>query len=173
MNEAIKRHLRNAAISALQEDDDDTARELLTMLLPPPPERPQARLAPVRLQTPALPITPSEVVECELIPGPARGMHFWAHIIRDQLIPFMLENGRETFTSHEASKWLMVHVKLTDGDVAVFSGGSGVVWRDRAGDALRQLKDIGVLRAEPRSKVYRIVRDAHQRLMEVFPAFTA
>jgi hypothetical protein len=144
VNDALKRHLRNAAVTALQEGDDNTAQELLNLMLRPEPEPTPIRSGPLALAGAR-----------ELPPGPAHSCYFWAQLIRERFLPFMAEHGRNSFTSFEVLKWLEGAGPFTDGDLGKHSDGT-IVWRSQASDALSHLKGQGVVVSAPKSKIYAI-----------------
>lgn len=156
VNEAIKRHLRNATVAALEEGDDETAQELLALILPPKHQAPQLPTQQPILLAPAL-----EVTE-----GPPRSYDFWAQVLRDKFVPFMNEHCRHTFTAFEALRWLQANVPLSTGDVETHRCGTPV-WRSQASNALGRLKQMGVLQSEPRSKIYAISPAAER--MQLMP----
>lgn len=142
MQPNTQRFLRGAIQEALNAEDDAAAAELMAMLSGC--TQPQPVAAP-----PALDPT---------IPGPAHDYHFWARLIRESFIPFMSNNGRMRFTSHELFSWIdsCSNLPLTDGDIEQRKDGA-VVFRTRISDALNHLKQCGIVKAGPKSRVYEIV----------------
>ena len=143
MNPTTVDLLREAAIQALRNKQDASAHELLTLIKVAPP--------------PQLKALPSES-QGTIMSGPDHGSNFWENYIRQNFIPFMIENGRHGFTSFELNDWLSnrADIELTAGDVQILSEGKPV-WKKRVSKALSRLKTQGVLHAEDHGKTYQIV----------------
>ena len=147
MNPTTVDFLREAAIQALRNKQDASAQELLTLIKVAPP--PQLKALPSKSQK-------------TVIEGPAHDYSFWVNCIRQEFIPFMIENGLCTFTSYKLTSWLsnQPSIELTAGDIEVISEDKPV-WRKRVSKALSSLKSLGVLQAEDHGKTYKIV-EQHQ-----------
>lgn len=142
MQPNTQRFLRGAIQEALNAEDDAAAAELMAMLSG------CTQLQPVA----APPATRS------IISGLAHDYYFWAQFIRENFIPFISNNGRMRFTSHELFSWIdsYPNLPLTDGDIEQRKDGV-VVFRTRISDALSHLKQCGIVKAGPKSRVYEIV----------------
>jgi len=90
MKATTRDFLRQAALAALQAKDDSAAIELLSMMpathLDDSTGKAVAALPPGR----------------DIQEGPAHDYHYWMQFIREQFIPFIVQNGRAQFTSYEA-----------------------------------------------------------------------
>ena len=148
MNPATQDRIRKAAQDALADRDDTAALELLALLAPqlqlvsqPSPQLPFAALPPAK----------------QVIEGPAHDYHYWMRLIREHFIPFMTENGRLKFTSHELLSWIQHRndLAISTGDLITNSCGRET-WRNIVGNALTALKQMGVVSAAPFSKDYTI-----------------
>jgi len=150
MNPTTVDFLREAAIQALRNKQDASAQELLTLIKIAPP--PDLKALPSKSQG-------------TIISGPEHGSNFWENYIRQNFIPFMIDNGRHGFTSFELNDWLSnrADIELTAGDVQTLSEGKPV-WKKRVSKALSLLKIQGVLQAEDHGKTYQIVMH-HQDLL--------
>lgn len=145
METTTQDYLRKAAAEALAAKDDASVLEIIGLLqgcsvaLPPH----QAQLA--------LPSVSSSS------DGPAHSYHYWVQFIRENFIPFMVENGRGKFTSNELFSWLenCCASAFTAGDLKGYPNG-GVTWRSMASNALTALKQQGVLQSQIHSRVYSI-----------------
>lgn len=156
MKATTRDFLRQAALAALQAKDDSAAIELLSMMpathLDDSTGKAVAALPPGR----------------DIQEGPAHDYHYWMQFIREQFIPFIVQNGRAQFTSYEALRWIehSSQLPLTTGDMEIYQNGA-TVWRSLASNALIALKKQGVLDAPRYSKDYTIVGVAEQRLLSI------
>lgn len=148
MNTATKAALRKAAIEALNDQEDIAAIELLALL---------AKNA--AASKPALPLARQDSAQLSLrmIGGPARGYHYWADFIQKSFLPFLKANGRTGFLSSELFSWIENNpeVQMTDGDLAKRVDGKER-WRGIVTDALKSLKECGIISAAKGSKTYTI-----------------
>lgn len=151
MNPTTQDRIRKAVQDALADRDDTAALELLSLLTP---QHQLAQQSTVQLPFAALP--PAK----QIIDGPAHDYHYWMRLIREHFIPFMTENGRLKFTSHELLSWIQHRhdLALSTGDLTTLSGGRET-WRNIVGNALTALKQMGVVSAAPFSKDYAINTD--------------
>lgn len=152
MNTTTRALLRNAVIEAVNTEQDDAAMELLSLLngnsITEQVESDDSTAHCSQLMLPS---------ERLIIDGPARDYHYWAGIIRDSFIPFMVANGRHKFTSGELYSWLGngTNVQMTAGDVELRSDGKEY-WRNILSDALRSLKGQGLIVSIKGGRVYSI-----------------
>ena len=149
MNPTTKALLRNAVIEAVNTEQDAAAAELLAML-----NGEQSTPAPLPVAPnvqPAQLVLPSDRL---IIDGPARDYHYWANVIRESFIPFMVANGRHKFTSGELYSWLEngANVQMTAGDIELRCDGKEY-WRNIVSDAIRSLKGRGLIDGERGSRV--------------------
>lgn len=138
--------LRSAVCDAVQGGNNESAMELLTLLVDGGASaRPQHAL-------PGLTVTE----------GPARDFYFWAELIREQFVPFLVQNGRHQFTTHELLRWLerCGGLQFTTGDLEPLGDGTTLTWKSRTSNALRHLKQQGILRASPSGRLYTAVTAA-------------
>lgn len=141
MEATTQQFLRSAIHEALNAENDIAAMELLAILANTP--KPQAVAALPAGQT---------VTE-----GPAHDYHYWAWFIRENFIPFLTNNGRVRFTSHELFSWIENHseLTLTAGDLEQQRDGA-FVFRGRISAALSHLKQIGIICAQAKGRDYLI-----------------
>lgn len=150
MNPGTQQYLRAAVIDALKHEDDQTAAELMSLLngesVQPPSLQPQQ--PPVLRALPAAPT---------LVDGPPHDTSFWAQLIRELFIPFLLDNGRYKFTSREALTYLenLSQVDWTTGDMEFYTDGRHV-WRERAGRGLASLKEMGIVDGRPGGRQFSV-----------------
>jgi hypothetical protein len=145
MKSTTKNLLRKAVTEALDAKDDAAAFELLGLLLDSPSQRD------VEPAVPALPAA------CDVVTGPAHDYHHWAKFIREHFIPFMHMNGRSRFTSYELFSWMQNCglLSLTTGDIETHQDGKPV-WRNITSNALKNLKQQGIIHAPAWAKDYTI-----------------
>ena len=146
MNPATLDLLRAATIQALQSKEDVAAVELLALM--------NTETKPVTA-TPVLPPAVTSVID-----GPAHDYHYWARFVREKFIPFITNNGRVRFTSHELLSWLENNseLALTSGDIEEQSSTGRLVWKNSLTNGLASLKKQGVLKAESFGKDYEICK---------------
>lgn len=148
MNTATKAALRKAAIEAIDNQEDIAAMELLGLLAKDgvidKPALPPARQSPDQLLL-------------QIIDGPARTYHYWAAFIRESFLPFVVASGRARFTSSELFSWIQNNpkVQMTDGDLVKRIDGREH-WRGIVTDALKSLKECGIICAAKGGRVYAI-----------------
>lgn len=150
MNPATRALLRNAVIEAVSNEQDASAVELLALLSGDQPSHlPSAAVPIVKAAQLMLPS------DRPVIDGPARDYHYWAAFIRKNFIPFMVANGRPRFTSGELFSWIDNHldVCMTAGDIEPRCDGKQY-WRNIVSDALRSLKQQGLVEAQKGARVY-------------------
>lgn len=148
MNATTKALLRNAVIEAVNNQEDAAAIELLGIL---------AGAASInKSASPPLLLMSSKIID-----GPARTYHYWIKFIRESFLPFIVDNGRSSFTSIELLSWIAnnSNIQMTTGDVQARADGNPV-WRNIVSDALRSLKDQGIIRAERGGKTYLIANES-------------
>lgn len=147
MNTTTKALIRNAVIEAVNKEDDTAAMELIGILAGDP-----------HISKPASP--PLLVESPQVIDGPARTYHYWSRFIRESFIPFIVNNGRSGFTSVELLSWIenSSSIQMTTGDIEQRADGNPY-WRSIVSDALKSLKDQGVIKAEKGSKTYLIASE--------------
>lgn len=145
MNPTTKSLLRRTIQQAINSEQDAAAMELFALLTGSTPA-----VEPVHI---ALPATR------EVIDGPARDYHYWATFIRDKFLPYLVNNGRICFTSHEMFSWMEnnKNMQFTAGDVQRRTNG-GEIWRGIASNALTALKRGGIVESNPFSHRYLIVQ---------------
>ena len=148
MNPATVELLRAATIQALQKKEDVAAVELMALMSG-------------KVDQPAVKALP-QAVEMTVVDGPAHDYHYWAKFIRQNFIPFMTQNGRLRFTSHELLTWLenCKELVLTTGDMEQNTQDK-FIWRKNVSNGLNQLKQQGVVHAPAFGKEYTI-REALQ-----------
>jgi hypothetical protein len=141
MEPTTQHFLRCAVHEALNAENDTAAMELLAILAD------AAKPEVLR----ALPAAQS------IVDGPARDYHYWARFIREHFIPFMTDNGRLRFTSHELFSWIENHgnLSLTAGDIEQQKDGT-FVFRGRISAALSHLKQSGIIYAPAKGRDYAI-----------------
>lgn len=153
--QSAKPYLRTAASAALTSGDDVAALAILRLITEAEPAECPAPSAPLRASPPpALPGNAGTIVN-----GPPRDYHYWVGVIRQSFIPFIQNSGRHRFTSAELLSWIDCRDDLvfTAGDMEINEKHQKVRWRERVTDALAACKSLGILTAEPHSKVYTIV----------------
>ena len=152
MNTTTRALLRNAVIEAVNSEQDAAAAELLALLTNAQPVS-SGNPAAVMVESAQL-ILPAERT---IIDGPARDYHYWAGFIRDNFIPYMVANGRHRFTSSELFSWLenSKTLQMTTGDIELRRDGKEY-WRSIVTDAIRSLKDQGLIEGEKGGRLYMI-----------------
>lgn len=146
MEPTTKALLRSAAMTAIEEEQDLAAFELLQMLhkgAAPEPSLPKLAVLPASVS------------------GEPHGYDFWMSFIREHFIPFMQNNGRVRFTSHELLTWIQrcEDLQLTSGDLQKREQ-DREIWRRNVSLALQTMKHQGFLHADARCKEYEILRPA-------------
>lgn len=146
MDTATKAFLRKAVIEAVHNQEDTAAKELFDILA--------QNLSDNKSALPPL-CQESEQLTLEPVNGPARTYRHWSKFIEKHFIPFVVANGRCRFTSVELFSWIehSSETKMTAGDIALRSDGKQY-WRSIVTNALKSLKDCGIIDAEKGGRVY-------------------
>ena len=156
MESSTQDYLRKAAAEALAAKDDGAVVEILAMLR-------------------GVPISQRQDQQIKLLPdtsttmdGPAHDLHYWSQFIRDNFIPFLVENGRARFTSHELFSWMENCAKahFTTGDMDA-SGNGAPRWRRRVTSGIINLKAQGIVCAKAGSRDYEVCRVLHSTTLQL------